>query len=68
MRLEEMMSPSKFQIVNLEAELVGLKRLEKELTKSRLRCNSLNQRVEIVQGKLEQLRDWYEECRLNGYC
>lgn len=62
------MSPSKFQIVNLEAELTGLKRLEKELTKSRLRCNSLNQRVEIVQGKLEQLRDWHEECRLNGYC
>ena len=62
------MKPSKFQIVKLENELQSLKQLRKALDQARLRCGSLNQRIETVRGKRDQLRDWQTECEMTGSC
>ena len=63
-----MRTPSKFLIFKVERKIEHLKTLRKGLDSEDLRCGSLNVKLSNLRNELEQLRDWYEECRLTGSC
>lgn len=62
------MRPSKFLIFKVERKIEHLKGIRKELDSEDLRCGSLNVKLRNLKDELEQLRDWYMECQLNGSC
>jgi hypothetical protein len=63
-----MRTPSKFLIFKVERKIENLKSLRKNLDKEDLRCGSLDLKLRNLRDELEQLRDWFEECRLTGSC
>jgi hypothetical protein len=63
-----MRTPSKFLIFKVERKIENLKSLRKNLDKEDLRCGSLDLKLRNLRDELDQLRDWHEECQLNGFC
>jgi hypothetical protein len=63
-----MRTPSRYLIRRVEMKISHLKELRKELDSEDLRCGSLNVKLRNLKDELDQLRDWFEECRLTGSC
>lgn len=62
------MRQSHYLIFKVERKIEKLKNLRKSLDSEDLRCGSLDLKLRNLRDELDQLRDWHEECQLNGFC
>jgi hypothetical protein len=63
-----MRTPSRYLIRKVEIKISHLKELRKGLDSEDLRCGSLNLKLRNLRNELDQLRDWYTECQMTGFC